>query len=117
MTLTLNISIATELTTLEFLPMDTTDMPFQRSTAPLLPQSTLDTTEYTTESTTPMQVSTILESVMPILTPNTSTATEFTTLESTLTDTMDMSSPRSTTPLPPQSTLDTTEYTTESTAP
>merc|ERR1719367_1316516 len=73
LTLTFNISIATELTTLEFSPMDTTDMPFQRSTAPLLPQSTLDTMEYTTESTTPTLVSTILASVRLKLTLNLST--------------------------------------------
>merc|ERR1712061_537957 len=48
---------------------DTTDMPSPRSTAPLLPQFTL----YTTEYTTPMLVSTILASVMPILTPQWST--------------------------------------------
>merc|ERR1712227_400449 len=67
------------------------------------------------QSTTPTLVSTILANVKPKLTPNTSTVTEFTTLESTLTDTTDMPSQRSTAPLLPQSTLDTTEYTTEST--
>merc|ERR1712218_133515 len=76
-----------------------------------------DTMAYTMECTTPTLVSTILASVMPILTPNTSTATEFTTPESTLTDTTDMPSPRSTTPLLPQFTLDTTAYTTEYTTP
>merc|ERR1711936_1537188 len=60
-----NTSTATEFTTPESTLTDTTDMPSQRSTAPLLPQSTLDTTEYTTESTTPTLVSTILASVMP----------------------------------------------------
>merc|ERR1712018_586757 len=69
------------------------------------------------QSTTPTLVFTILANVKPKLTPNTSTVTEFTTLESTLTDTTDMPSQRSTAPLPPQSTLDTTEYTTESTTP
>merc|ERR1712203_364361 len=71
--LTPNTSTATEFTTLESTLMDTTDMPSQRSTAPLLPQSTLDTTEYTTESTTPTLVSTILASVRPKLTLNLST--------------------------------------------
>merc|ERR1719367_1482507 len=52
---------------------DTTDMPSPRSTTPLLPQFTLDTTAYTTEYTTPTLVSTILASVMPILTPQWST--------------------------------------------
>merc|ERR1712186_177765 len=69
------------------------------------------------QSTTPTLVSTILVNVKPKLTPNTCTATEFTTLESTLTDTTDMPSQRSTAPLLPQSALDTTEYTTESTTP
>merc|ERR1711981_1114567 len=64
------------------------------------------------QSTTPTLVSTILANVKPKLTPNTCTATEFTTLESTLTDTTDMPSQRSTAPLLPQSTLDTTESTT-----
>merc|ERR1712241_465506 len=106
-----------EFTTLESTPTDTMDMPSPRSTAPLLPQFTLDTMAYTMESTTPTLVSTTLASVMPILTPNTSTATEFTTQESTLTDTTDIPSPRSTAPLLPQFTLDTTAYTTEYTTP
>merc|ERR1712241_1453794 len=117
LTLTPNTSTATEFTTLESTPTDTMDMPSPRSTAPLLPQFTLDTMAYTMESTTPTLVSTTLASVMPILTPNTSTATEFTTQESTLTDTTDMPSPRSTAPLLPQFTLDTTAYTTEYTTP
>merc|ERR550532_3032366 len=75
--LTLNTCTATEFTTLESTPTDTTDMPCQRSTAMLLPQSTLDTTEsttaYTTESTTPTLESTILASVMLKLTLNLST--------------------------------------------
>merc|ERR1712038_1189601 len=71
--LTPNTCTATEFTTLESTLTDTTDMPSQGSTAPLLPQSTLDTTEYTTESTTPTLESTILASVRLKLTLNLST--------------------------------------------
>merc|ERR1711902_287331 len=80
-------------TTPEFTPTDTTDMPSQRSTTPLLPQ------ESTTDFTTPMLESTPLASVKPKLTLNTYTTLTLDT--HTLLDTPDTLDTPDSTDTPP----------------